>query len=49
MFVADLIKSYIANKITQYLTPRIIALIDRIAGLGLIGFGIRLLFFAFYG
>lgn len=45
----DLLKVFLANKITNYLTAHIISLIGRIAGIVLIGFGLRLLYFAAYG
>lgn len=49
VFSADLVKVYVADRITSYLTVRIISIIDRIAGFGLIAFGIRLFYFAIYG
>lgn len=45
----DLCKVYLAHKITDYLTPRILRMIDKIAGVGLMGFGLRLVLFAMYG
>lgn len=45
----DLLKAYVANLITNFLTARILTSIDKIAGIGLIGFGFRLLYFAVYG
>lgn len=45
----DLLKVFVANRISNFLTPNIINTIDRIAGIGLIGFGFRLLYFASYG
>lgn len=46
---ADLIKVYISHRITRYLTPQIISTIDRVAGICLMAFGVRLLVFAFMG
>ncbi len=45
----DLLKAYVANLITKYLTASVISTIDRVAGVGLMIFGIRLLYFAVYG
>ena len=39
----DLVKSYIANKIKQYLKPNIMTIINRIVGLTLVVFGIVLI------
>lgn len=44
----DIAKAYVAHKITKYLTPNILIIIDRAAGIGLIAFGIRLFVFALY-
>lgn len=49
VFLTDLLKAFIADKITNYLTAHIISLIGRVAGIALIGFGLRLLYFAAYG
>lgn len=49
VFITDLIKVYIANRITDYLTARVIGLIDKIAGICLMAFGVRLLVYAIYG
>ncbi len=49
VFNADLIKAYIAHRITRYLNAQTLATIDKIAGLGLAAFGIRLLVFAIWG
>lgn len=49
VFMTDLLKVYVANRITDYLNARIIGLIDKIAGLGLMAFGVRLLVYAIYG
>ena len=45
----DLSKVYVANRITNYLTVQVISVIDRVAGIALILFGIRLLYFGVYG
>lgn len=49
VFLTDLSKVYVANRITDYLNARIIGLIDKIAGLGLMAFGVRLIVYAIYG
>jgi threonine/homoserine/homoserine lactone efflux protein len=49
VLATDLIKVYLANKITKYLTPNILAVIDKGAGIGLMAFGVRLLLFAYWG
>lgn len=49
VFLTDLLKAFIADRITNYLTAHLISLIGRIAGIALVGFGLRLLFFAAYG
>ena len=49
VFSIDLTKVYIANYITKFLTTRAINRIDKIAGIVLFGFGIRLFIFAMYG
>jgi threonine/homoserine/homoserine lactone efflux protein len=43
IFSLDLLKSFIGNKISAYLKPRILLWINRIMGLGLIAFGIVLI------
>jgi threonine/homoserine/homoserine lactone efflux protein len=49
MLLFDILKAYLANRITNYLTAHILGMIDKIAGVGLMGFGVRLLVFALYG
>ncbi|NJL14698.1 MAG: LysE family transporter [Microscillaceae bacterium] len=49
VLATDLVKAYVAQKITKYLTAQVIGKIDKIAGIALTGYGFRLLFFALYG
>lgn len=48
VFASDLIKAYIAHSITPHLNAQTLTNIDRVAGIGLIGVGIRLLVFAIW-
>ncbi|TAE16083.1 MAG: hypothetical protein EAZ95_07970, partial [Bacteroidetes bacterium] len=45
----DLLKSYIANLLSNILTDKVIVMIDRIAGIVLMFFGVYLLMYAFFG
>jgi threonine/homoserine/homoserine lactone efflux protein len=45
----DLLKSYIANLLSNILTDNVIVMIDRIAGIVLMFFGVYLLMYAFFG
>ncbi|TAE45335.1 MAG: LysE family translocator [Cytophagia bacterium] len=49
VLMTDILKSYLANKITKYLTPQLLSLIDKGTGIALIIFGFRLLLFAYIG
>ncbi len=45
-FSGDLLKTLIATKLSKLLTPNILKWMNRIAGIGLIAFGLKLLYFA---
>ena len=49
VFSTDILKAYIANKITNFINARMIAIIDKVAGICLLGFGVHLLFSAYFG
>jgi threonine/homoserine/homoserine lactone efflux protein len=49
VLATDLTKVYFANRITNYLNAQAIAKIDKVAGIGIGAFGVRLLYFAMYG
>ncbi len=49
VFSTDLLKTYIANLLSNVLTDKVIALTDRIGGVILIIFGLYLLLYAFFG
>lgn len=46
VFSIDLIKAYIAKKISKFVTPRFMFWLNKAVGLVMIGFGIRLIWFA---
>lgn len=49
VFCTDLTKVYLADRLSIYITPRLLTLLNRITGLALIGFSIRLYYFYFSG
>ncbi len=49
VLMTDILKSYLANKITKYITAQLLSWIDKGTGIALIIFGIRLLLFAYFG
>ncbi|RAI94145.1 LysE family translocator [Algoriphagus yeomjeoni] len=46
VFVIDLIKAYIAQKLAQFVTPKFMFWLNKAVGIVMIGFGIRLIWFA---
>lgn len=46
VLATDIFKSYIADRITNFLNARIIALINKISGIGLISFGIGIIIYS---
>jgi len=48
VFMADTLKAYLAGKLKPLLTPKLLILINKIAGIGLILFGIALMIRAFF-
>jgi hypothetical protein len=49
VFIADVIKSYIANKLRHIVTVRFMTIMNRIVGIALFLFGFRLFYFAIEG
>ena len=49
VFSTDLLKTYIANQLSNILTNNVIAWVDRIGGIVLIFFGLYLLLYALFG
>ncbi|TAE75596.1 MAG: LysE family translocator [Bacteroidetes bacterium] len=49
VLTTDILKAYLAHKITKYITPQLLSWIDKGTGIALIIFGIRLLLFAYFG
>lgn len=49
IFLTDLLKVYIADKISKYLNSRVLGTIDILVGIVLFGFGLRLLYFGLFG
>lgn len=47
VFSIDLIKAYIAKKLSQFVTPKFMFWLNKAVGVAMIGFGIRLIWFAF--
>lgn len=43
VFLTDLLKSYVANRIKKMLKPNVMLWINRIIGLALVGFGINMI------
>ena len=46
VFFIDLTKAYIAKKLAQFVTPKFMFWLNKVVGLAMIGFGIRLIWFA---
>jgi threonine/homoserine/homoserine lactone efflux protein len=49
VFMTDLSKAYVAHRLRQYLTTPLLTWMNRIVGVTLLGFGARLMFYAFNG
>lgn len=49
IFFSDLLKSYTATRISQWITPQMLKRINKISGVALIVFGGRLIYFAITG
>jgi threonine/homoserine/homoserine lactone efflux protein len=49
VFLTDVIKAYVAHRISAYLTHTVLSWMNRVVGVALLGFGIRLIFYAFRG
>lgn len=49
VFLTDLTKAYVAIRLKQYLTFRLMTWLNRVVGITLFGFGIRLIYYAFKG
>ncbi len=47
VFITDNIKAYLAHRLSDVITPRIIKIINMIAGIALIGFALRLFYYAY--
>ena len=48
IFITDNIKAYLAHKLSDVITPRIIKIVNMIAGIALIGFALRLFYYAYH-
>jgi len=48
VFTSDIIKSYLANRLRDFVKPHIMKTINSIVGVLLMGFGARLIYFAYY-
>ncbi len=48
VFITDNIKAYLAHKLSDVITPGIIKIINMIAGIALIGFALRLFYYAYH-
>lgn len=46
VFIIDLTKAYIAKRLAQFVTPKFMFWLNKAVGLAMIGFGIRLIWFA---
>lgn len=46
VFAIDLLKAYIAKKLAQFVTPKFMFWLNKAVGVAMIGFGIRLIWFA---
>lgn len=49
VFLTDVVKAYVAHRISAYLTHTVLSWMNRTVGVALLGFGIRLIFYAFRG
>jgi threonine/homoserine/homoserine lactone efflux protein len=49
VFLTDLAKSYVATRLKHYLTVPLLTWINRVVGVTLLGFGFRLIYYAFKG
>jgi threonine/homoserine/homoserine lactone efflux protein len=46
VFSIDLLKAYVAKKLRSFITPRVMLILNKTVGLLLVGFGLRLIWFA---
>lgn len=49
VFLTDIAKAYVAHRLSKYLTHTILTWMNRGVGIALLGFGVRLIFYAFKG
>jgi threonine/homoserine/homoserine lactone efflux protein len=49
VFLTDLTKAYVATRLKQYVTFQLMTWLNRVVGVTLFGFGIRLIYYAFKG
>jgi len=49
IITTDLLKVYLARRLSRYLTPKLLIGMNRVVGLALIGYGLRLLWGAWHG
>lgn len=49
VFLTDICKAYVAHKLSKYLTQTFLIWMNRAVGIALIGFGCRLIYYAFEG
>ncbi len=49
VFITDLTKVYLADKLSAYITPKLLTLLNRITGIALIAFSLRLFYYFFAG
>ncbi len=47
VFITDNTKAYLAHKLSDTITPEIIKIVNKVAGIALIGFAIRLFYYAY--
>jgi threonine/homoserine/homoserine lactone efflux protein len=49
IFLSDLLKAYTAMRLSRWITPKMLMYINKVSGVALIVFGLRLIYFAFSG
>jgi threonine/homoserine/homoserine lactone efflux protein len=49
VFVIDLLKAYVAKQLSQFVTPRLMGWLNRLAGGVMIYFGVRMLWTTYFG
>lgn len=47
VFSVDVLKAYVAKRLKKFVTPRVMLGLNRLVGLALVGFGLRLFWFAY--